>query len=121
MSKKDENPTLEEKLFELHGELTGIKKKDVRKAIAELKKEKKLPYRGYKPNIKGIMYVYYTEIREKRRLYCSELYLGQDEELNRILKDIVIADYKKVKYTLDYRWELLKSLKLKHYKEVKQK
>ncbi|MGI8831046.1 MAG: hypothetical protein ACR2IS_00245 [Nitrososphaeraceae archaeon] len=90
-------------------------KEEIKKAVVELKREKTLPWKGYKPNYKGIAHVFGREISKKMRLYGGDidtLYFGgaNNEERRRILKDIVICDFEKKDYVLRYDWELLQYL-----------
>jgi hypothetical protein len=89
-------------------------KEEIRKAIVELKTEKRLPWKGYKPNYKGIAHLFGREIAKKIRMYGPDietLYFGSENaESQIILKDIVICDFEKKDYALKYDWELLQYL-----------
>jgi hypothetical protein len=89
-------------------------KEEIRKAIVELKREKRLPWKGYKPNYKGIAHLFGREIAKKIRMYGRDietLYFGSENtESQIILKDIVICDFEKKDYALKYDWELLQYL-----------
>jgi hypothetical protein len=96
------------------------KKEEINKVIADLKKENNSipPWAQYKPDYEEIGNSFSRVLSEKVEKYrkdrVQDVFLNREnKERDQILRELVIADYKKKEYILKYDWELLEYLKSK--------